>query len=273
MQREPMDFHDFYRAKTITKLPTVLTPNELRSLFRNLSGIPRLCALLMYGSGLRIMETVRLRVQDIDFDQLSVLVRAGKGQKSRIVTLAPELVPSLQRRLTIVRAYFDEDITDGHWSGVYLPYALARKYPKAPFEFGWQYLFPARSFSQDPRTGEKRRHHIGEQSIQRAVKKAVYASGIIKPASCHTLRHSFATHMLQRGSDIRTVQAQLGHSDIRTTEIYTHVLNRNGHVIYSPLSDLITDTQSHSEVREISAAYRLEGIGINRVQPVALALH
>ncbi|WP_188149657.1 integron integrase [Teredinibacter waterburyi] len=257
LQRPPMEFDDFYRAKTAPKLPVVLTPSELRGLFSLITGVYKLCACLMYGSGLRVMEVSRLRVQDVDLTTLSLTVREGKGRKSRVVTLAPELMPYLKRRIEIVRAYHQEDLATPGWEGVYLPFALAKKYPSAPKELGWQYLFPAKKQSLDPRTGLLRRHHIGEQAIQRAVKKAVRASGILKPASCHTLRHSFATHMLQKGADIRTVQEQLGHSDIRTTEIYTHVLRRNGHVVYSPLSDLMLDPSLPPNISEPQASYSL----------------
>ncbi len=241
LSRDPGDFSDFYRAKAPKKLPTVLTPREVSTLFHQLHGDTKLCAALMYGSGLRVMETVRLRIQDIDFDSLSVLVRDGKGRKSRITTLAPEICPALHTHINYVSSLLEKDLLEPEWEGVYLPYALAKKYPTAPFESGWQYLFPAQQFSEDPRSGKKRRHHIGEQSIQRAIKLAVKKANINKPASCHSLRHSFATHLLERGADIRTIQAQLGHSDVRTTEIYTHVLNRGGHAVRSPLSDLSTD--------------------------------
>ncbi|MEH6472816.1 MAG: integron integrase [Halopseudomonas sp.] len=238
-EREPGDFSDFQRARSPQKLPTVLTRNEVSSLFRHLQGDSKLCALFMYGSGLRVMETVRLRVQDIDFDKLTVLVRDGKGRKSRITTLAPELCELLHVHLRHVESGYQKDTLDPVWDGVYLPFALERRYPCAPFELGWQYLFPARKFSTDPRSGKNRRHHISAQMVQRAVKKAVRESDISKPASCHTLRHSFATHLLERGADIRTVQEQLGHSDVRTTEIYTHVLGRGGRAVRSPLSDLL----------------------------------
>ncbi|BFM18336.1 integron integrase IntIA [Maricurvus nonylphenolicus] len=241
LNRDPGDFSDFHRAKAPKKLPTVLMPSEISSLFQQLQGDAKLCAALMYGSGLRVMETVRLRIQDIDFDRLSVLVRDGKGRKSRITTLAPELCPVLRNHINYIRSLFEKDRLEPNWGGVYLPYALAKKYPKAPFELGWQYLFPAQHFSNDPRSDKQRRHHIGEQSVQRAVKSAVKRANIHKPATCHSLRHSFATHLLERGADIRTIQAQLGHSDVRTTEIYTHVLNRGGHAVRSPLSDLGTD--------------------------------
>lgn len=251
----PMDFGDFYRANTPQKLPTILTHTEIRDLFFHLKGINKLAGALMYGSGLRVMEVVRLRVQDIDLNKLSIFVREGKGRKSRIVTLAPEIVPAIESRKDYVRALFKEDLAHEDWEGVYLPHLLNKKFPNAPKEFGWQYLFPAQHWSTDPRGGFRRRHHIGEQSIQRAVKNAVRAAGIEKPASCHSLRHSFATHLLQRGADIRTVQDQLGHSDIRTTEIYTHVLNRNGHVVYSPLSDIF---RVESKIEEKETVYTIQ---------------
>lgn len=238
LQREPGDFSDFQRASAPKKLPTVLTVEEVRRLFDCLSGQHFLCTALMYGSGLRLMETVRLRYQDIDLDKLTVLVREGKGRKSRITTLAPELVQPLTLQREYVAVLFEKDKVTTDWAGVYLPYALERKYPRAPFELGWQYLFPASQFSCDPRSGKVRRHHSGEQSLQRAVKSAVRQAGIHKPASCHTLRHSFATHLLERGADIRTIQEQLSHTDVRTTEIYTHVLNRGGRAVQSPFSQL-----------------------------------
>ncbi|MCW8884849.1 MAG: integron integrase [Motiliproteus sp.] len=236
------DFSDFYRARAPNKLPTVLTQQEISRLFSHLTGDALTCSALMYGSGLRVMETVRLRVQDVDFDKLTILVREGKGRKQRITTLAPELATRLRRQIDWVESLWHKDRQERTWGGVYLPNALERKYPSAPFELGWQYLFPAAGFSSDPRSDKSRRHHIGEQSVQRSVKRALNKASISKPASCHSLRHSFATHLLERGADIRTIQAQLGHSDIRTTEIYTHVLNRGGHAVRSPLSDLALKT-------------------------------
>ncbi len=239
LNREPGDFSDFHRASGPKKLPTVLTEEEIKCLFDQLRDVFFLGAALMYGSGLRVMETVRLRYQDIDIDKLTVLVREGKGRKSRITTLAPELVEPLTLQRNHIATLLEKDRATPHWDGVYLPYALERKYPNAPFELGWQYLFPAAQFSRDPRSDKVRRHHIGEQSLQRAIKAALRQANIQKPASCHSLRHSFATHLLEKGADIRTIQEQLGHSDIRTTEIYTHVLNRGGRAVVSPFSRML----------------------------------
>lgn len=230
---------DFKRATKPRKLPVVLSRDEIRNLFSNLEGEYKTCAQLMYGSGLRLMEVCRLRVKDIDLQSLSVFVYEGKGGKQRITTLAESCVLTLKRQIEFAQLKWQEDREASEWDGVFLPNALARKYPNAPFEFGWQYVFPAAKRSKDRRDNNKvRRHHIYDQAVQRAVKKAVTRAGIQKPASCHSLRHSFATHLLERGADIRTVQEQLGHSDVRTTEIYTHVLNRGGNAVRSPLNDL-----------------------------------
>ncbi|MGI9285782.1 MAG: integron integrase [Pseudomonadales bacterium] len=252
--REDIELGDFTKARKESKLPVVLTQQEIVSLLSQLQGEFRTCAELMYGSGLRVMEVCRLRVKDIDLDRLSIFVRDGKGRKQRVTTLADTCLPSLRRQVALARIYWQEDQAAKDWSGVYLPYALERKYPNKGFEFAWQYLFPADKRTHDRRTGKVRRHHIYEQNVQRAVKKAVLATGIDKQASCHTLRHSFATHLLERGADIRTVQEQLGHSDVRTTEIYTHVINRGGRAVRSPLSDLPNAIRTTHKIEEPTTA-------------------
>lgn len=222
------------RAKPSTRLPVVLTQAEVRGLLRHVDGTSGLIIHLLYGTGMRLMEALRLRVKDIDFGAGIILVRAGKGDKDRVVPLPSVLVEPLRAQLDARLRMHHIDQSRG-LVDVELPYALARKYPNAPKEWAWQYVFAAKDYSIDPRTGAQRRHHIHEKSIQRAMKAAVYAAGIAKPASCHTLRHSFATHLLESGADIRTVQELLGHSDVSTTMIYTHVVNRGAHGVLSPL--------------------------------------
>lgn len=235
---QPIGELNAVRAKTKQRIPVVLSADEVKSILSNLNGQHWLAACLMYGSGLRLMEVMRLRIINIDFDHRAIHVFNGKGGKDRIVTLPSNLIIKLQRHLEGVKNTHEKDLTDGFGS-VYLPYALEKKYPNASKSWGYQYVFPATKRSTDPRTKIVRRHHLNEKAIQRAVKNAVRIAGIIKPATCHTLRHSFATHLLERGMDIRTVQEQLGHKDVRTTQIYTHVLNRGGNGVISPLENLI----------------------------------
>lgn len=222
------------RARRPQRLPVVLTRDEVQRVLGLLSGTHWLVASLLYGSGVRLQECLQLRVKDVDLPRCGLVVRDGKGSKDRVTTLPSVLVPHLGTHLTRVRALFAADREAGR-PGVSLPYALRRKYPNAGIDWGWQYVFPARAFCRDPYSGETVRHHIYPQTIQRAVSAAVHASGIAKPAGCHTFRHCFATHLLEDGYDIRTVQELLGHSDVKTTMIYTHVLNRGGRAVRSPL--------------------------------------
>jgi integron integrase len=225
------------QAKTPQRLPVVLTASEVKSVLNRLDGTLWLMASLLYGGGLRLMECVRLRVKDVDFEMRQVTVREGKGFKDR-VTMLPEIsIVPLQAHLARVRSLHDEDVAEGY-GAVYLPYALDKKYPNAAKEWGWQYVFPSRNLSVDPRSGVTRRHHVDEKSLQRAVKRAAQQAGIAKSVTPHTFRHSFATHLLQNGYDIRTVQELLGHKDVQTTMIYTHVLNRGGKGVQSPLDNL-----------------------------------
>lgn len=226
------------RAKQSQRVPVVLSASEVVRLLARLSGREWVMASLLYGTGMRLMECVRLRAKDVDFDRNEITVRDGKGSKDRRTMLPGRLRDALQRQRACVQAIHERDLEAG-FGEVWLPYALARKYPAAPRELGWQYLFPASRRGIDPLDGCERRHHIDEKVLQKAMKTALRLAGIDKPASCHTLRHSFATHLLENGYDIRTVQELLGHKDVSTTQIYTHVLNRGGNAVLSPLDRVL----------------------------------
>ncbi|OQX30193.1 MAG: integrase [Candidatus Sedimenticola endophacoides] len=231
------DIGPFKRPKHPRRIPTVLGQEEVAAIFSHIGGMKLLMLRLMYGTGMRVMECVRLRIMDLDFSYRQINVRMAKGKKDRVVPMPEVLVDMLQQQIRWVQRQHEQDLADG-FGRVMIPEALARKYPMAETEFRWQYLFPASRIARDPRTGVMRRHHIHQTVLQKAVRRASGEAGIAKRVTTHTLRHSFATHLLESGADIRTVQELLGHSDVSTTMIYTHVVGRGGKGVRSPLDHL-----------------------------------
>ena len=243
-------FDDLVRAKRPVRLPVVLTRGEVTALLAQLRGAPWLMASLLYGAGLRLMECLRLRVKDVDIAYRQILVREGKGGKDRVTMLPESAVQPVHAQLGEAKRLHDLDLREG-FGEVHLPYALGRKYPRVGYEWGWQYVFPASRRSDDPDDDVIRRHHVDDSVLARALKEARRDAGIAKPVSAHVLRHSFATHLLQSGSDIRTVQELLGHSDVSTTMIYTHVMNKGARGVKSPLDRL----------EQPRAGYRVQAAG------------
>jgi integron integrase len=237
LDREIGDLGEVIRARKPRHLPAVMTREEVKCVLGHLKGDKWLMGSLMYGAGLRLMECLRLRVQDVDFARNEILVRDGKGAKDRITMLPQSLAVPLREHLHKVKTVHEKDLAAG-WDHVQMPYALDRKYPNAPKDWRWQWVFPQENRWINPQTKEQGRHHVHESIVQRSIKEAVAKAGIVKHVSCHTFRHSFATHLLQEGYDIRTIQELMGHKDVSATMIYTHVLNRGGQGVRSPADNL-----------------------------------